>query len=759
MTKIVTFLIQLVPVACAPMLLGQQISEPSGVTIGVTSSGTFTIQSGESNWTYAGSIPGQVINIAGPVSGADDNLVSTNGPFDEFTLNYLDPDGNPWLMEIRAYRNLPSAAILFSPLSTVPNQRPYATLTQFPITAHHFSNGGWNRAFGLLSWMNTDSPWLFFDDEYRASILSASSRPISQRQEWVDDGSDNGAIALEIDASNSTLPAGDVYSHVITFEQGIGKAFSTWGSTLTNIFGRQNTSNEADLSLVLPMLSTDAGATYYYKFDQKLGYEGTLKQAIESAKSVGIPLGIVHFDSWWQMKGGNCDALGDASAASWAKSGNGAWKYVMDPALFKPIDADDLEEGFVQHLGPGMAHARWVDTCSAYRLPILDAAGNVLVANPVSGNVVTDPGIWQRVAHTLKQSGIVIFEPDFLSSKARAANTFDDEKFLSGMAAAMAGQGIAVQYCMPLARHMLLAFQNERVHTIRVSADRFKWSRWDAEMYGSIIVNAGGLWPTVDNFRTTETRNLLLAVLSAGPLALGDQIGTFVPIDQAIRGDGLILKPDVSMVPTDASFVAEAAAIEQFYGVSGSTATNAGNKAQLILSPLVAHTYSDFGPSKVEYVFAYSRDLNALATMSVTPQDFGFVGDVYVYDYFGKTGWRQPATQAIVRSVDSQGSYFVMAPVGPSGIAFLGDLSRFVPASRKRVLSLVDNGQIAIGLRFKPGETVPIWIYATSTPVVSSNGATVSAPAHDSTTGLYQVMVASGRNVQATIWIAPGPMQ
>ena len=748
-----------IPILCITGLRGQSITEPSGVTIGVASDGTFTIQSAEPVWTYSGSTSGRVIDITGPVRGSDNNQVFTNGPFDEFTVDYTDPDGNPWSMQLRGYRYLRSATISFSPLTTVPNQRPYAVLHQFPITPHHFSNAGWNRAFGLVGWMETDSPWLFFDDQFGASILSAASRPISERQVWIHDGSSDGAIALKIDASNPVLPAGDVYSHLITFGQGIGKTFNTWGSTLRNIYGRRITGNQSDLSLLKPMLSTDAGATYYYAFDAALGYEGTLRAAIASAKAAGIPLGVVHFDSWWYLKGGNCNAPANASYASWRYSGSGAWKYVADPVLFQPIDPSDVGEGFVQNLGPGMAHGRWVDTCSAYRIPISDGSNNGNVTEPVSGNVIIDPGVWAGIARTLKQSGVVIFEQDFLATMARAANTFDDEKFLRAMLTAMQTNGIDLQFCMPLARHILEAFRHEGVHTIRVSGDRFGWSHWDEEMYGSMVVNAGGVWPTVDNFQTTEKRNLLLAVLSAGPLALSDAIGAFVPIDEAIRSDGLILKPDVSMVPTDSSFVAEAIAIEQFYGVSGTTASNTGNKAQLIRPPLIGHTYTDFGASRVEYVFAYSRDINARAPVSVSPQELGFTGDVYVYDYFGKAGWRQSGSQAIERSVDSQGSYFVIASIGPSGSAFVGDLSKFAPASKQRVPSLADNGEITATLQMNVGEAVPIWVFALSTPVVSADGATVSAPTFDSMTGLYEVTVTSVESKIVTVRIASGSAQ
>jgi hypothetical protein len=755
MTRSVSLLV-LLCVAGSTALQAQALREPAGVTIAVTSSGSFSIQSDQPGWMYRGAIAGRVIAITGPLSGSDNNQVSTNGLFDEFAVFYWDLEGNPWNMRLRAYRELPSASLSFSPLADVPNQGPYAVLSQFPVTPHHFSNAGWDRAFGLVGWMDTDSPWLFFDDQFNASILSAVSRPMSERQVWVDDGSAEGAIALEIDKSNAVLPAGDVYSYLFTFGQGIGTTFTAWGSTFRNMVGRPITGNQSDLSLIMPMLSTDAGATYYYTFESSLGYEGTLQAAIDSAKSVGIPIGLTHFDSWWYKKGGNCSASGDPAYASWSNTGDGVWRFVADPALFHPLDATHWEEGFVQKLGPGMAHGRWVDACSPYRLPIANASGKVLVAHPVSGNVVTSPRVWSRIAHTLRQSGMVIYEQDFLSSNARAANTFDDEKFINAMASAMQDKHIDLQFCMPLARHLLEAIRHASVHTVRVSPDRFGWSHWDDEMYGAIVLNAGSVWPTVDNFRTTEQRNLLLAVLSAGPLALSDPIGAFVPIPEAIRGDGLILKPDVSLVPTDASFVAEAAAMEQFYGVSGPTASNAGNTAQLILPPLVAHTYSDFGSSRVAYVFAYSRDPNAAAPVSFAPQDFGFASDVYVYDYFGKTGWRQPASQAILRTVDSQGSYFVMAPVGPSGMAFLGDLSKFVPASQQRVSSLADDGQVTATLQFHPPETVPISIFASSMPVVSSDQASVSAPTFDSTTGLYQVTVAPGQNTQATIRISAG---
>src|SRR5258708_618108 len=132
--RLVGVFVLLAPIVCATTLVAQSISEPSGVTISVTSAGAFTIQSGEPPWIYSGSVPGPVTDIAGPASGFDHNLVSVNGPFDELTVDYSDADGSPWRMQLRAYRSIPSPIISFSPQTAVPNHPPYAVLNQFPVT-------------------------------------------------------------------------------------------------------------------------------------------------------------------------------------------------------------------------------------------------------------------------------------------------------------------------------------------------------------------------------------------------------------------------------------------------------------------------------------------------------------------------------------------------------------------------------------------------------------------------------------------------
>ena len=59
---------------------------------------------------------------------------------------------------------------------------------------------------------------------------------------------------------------------------------------------------------------------------------------------------------------------------------------------------------------------------------------------------------------------------------------------------------------------------------------------------------------------STETDNLLLSTLSAGILGVGDAIGaeSKTNLFQTIRGDGVIVKPDVPIVPVDTMYVQDA---------------------------------------------------------------------------------------------------------------------------------------------------------------------------------------------------------
>ena len=180
----------------------------------------------------------------------------------------------------------------------------------------------------------------------------------------------------------------------------------------------------------------------------------------------------------------------------------------------------------------------------------------------------------------------------------------------------MALENISIQYCMPTPRHFLKSVKYANLTSIRASADRFDRTRWTNFLYASRLASALGIWPFTDVFMSTETENLLVATLSAGPVGVGDPVGSLngANLCRAVRADGVIVKPDVPLMPLDINYLGDA---------------NSGN------APLIASTYSDFWGLRSYYVFAYNR---AADTQSLFPSSLGLNRPAYLYNYFAGTG-------------------------------------------------------------------------------------------------------------------------
>jgi hypothetical protein len=177
-----------------------------------------------------------------------------------------------------------------------------------------------------------------------------------------------------------------------------------------------------------------------------------------------------------------------------------------------------------------------------------------------------------------------------------------------------------MQYWMPLPRDYLQSTLYQNLITTRVSGDRFDRNRWDESLYDSRLASALGEWPWVDVFMSNEIDNLLLATLSAGIVGVGDPIGreSRSALMQSVRPDGVIVKPDSPLVPLDQTYLGEA---------SGA------------MPPMVASTFTQHGPLRAAYVFAYARGAQSPQTIAFTPAELGIASSTcYVYDYFTRKG-------------------------------------------------------------------------------------------------------------------------
>ena len=137
-------------------------------------------------------------------------------------------------------------------------------------------------------------------------------------------------------------------------------------------------------------------------------------------------------------------------------------------------------------------------------------------------------------------------------------------------------------------------------------------------------------------------------------------------------------------------------------------------------------------------------------TASFAPSELGYTGEVYVYDVNGGSG-------EVVDSTDeySARGHYMVAPIGPSGIAFLGDEGKFVPVGKKRITAFTDDGAISATVEYASGEgAVTPQGYAPAAPTVTATSGTVGAVDYSASTHRFAVP-ATAADTSATIEIAP----
>jgi hypothetical protein len=646
--------------------------------------GAWSVLIPATGWKIGGSVG--LTAYATTINAGADKL----GPYQELAFSY-NVSTSSRNASIRVYTNRPLVLFSITYNNDSPNVSPFPAVTTYPRIFHLSFNG----QFSPPDFVNleNDSPWVFFDGAANAFILSAASDYMTAATVRQADNSITAGISSRI----AILPAGFSHRTALVYGQGINQTFANWGQTLTDLSGKQRPANDADALLKSVSYWTDNTATYYYNPGGP-SYTGTLESIKAEFDAMGIGLGSLQLDSWWYPKGPD---------NSWS-SHSGIWTYTAAPALFQP----DLET-FQAALGvPLITHARWIDPNSPYRTKYL-----------MSGDVATDPQYWEDIATYLQSSGVVTYEQDWLGANAKTSfNLTDPYAFLGNMAASMARRGMTLQYCMGTPAHFMQSTSYNNVTTIRASQDGFRKANWTNFLYSSRFVAAIGAWPFADVFMSSQTSNLIAAALSAGPIGVGDAVGSLSKENllKALRRDGVIVKPDVPATPLDSIFI---------------------NDAQGIDVPMVAAAYSEYGGGlRTYYILAYTRAANG--TIRIDPSAYGMAGSAYLYDWLGGAGHLINAGSSYTLDLANGFGYFVLSPIGQTGIALIGDKDQFVTLGKKRVPALTDNGRIDLTVSFAPGETERTLSGYSPTPVrARAVAGSASAPVWDPSTQLFTVKV------------------
>ncbi|MBN1412848.1 MAG: discoidin domain-containing protein [Spirochaetales bacterium] len=682
------------------MSFGQTAVTQSGIMVTVWSDGRYTVAKNSPAWTFSGSLNQSIAPAA--ASGSDGI-----GAYSEIYFNY---DSNRYTGRIRVYSgDKPVAQFI-----TVCNGAQTNIGTNFPdfttIPAGLYTHGYVNDQFSPRTWdvskISISGPAVYYDASKNACIVSPADNFFEPDMLYT-----NTRIAVRFRSWATGLPAGFTHRTLMVLKYGtVLGAWELLGNSLMAIYGKNPPANDADMSIKYIGYWTDNGAYYYYNTGGYSIYEDALLGVRDRYHNIlHVRLGYMQLDSWWYIKDPN---------DPWNRPGC----YLYEPvSSFFPRGIAD----FRNRLGmPLMTHNRWIGGTvdGDIRSPYRDTY-------TMSRGVSIDPNFWNRIIGDIASWGVKTYEQDWLNINAHPEDRFGDgEKFMRYMAEACKANGLTMQYCMEKPKHFLQAAKYDNVTTLRVCKDGFaddmysnKAEDWKELFWTSPFVKAVGSWPWVDVFDSNDGESFLLCVLSAGMVGMEDQIGyeNYANILKAVRRDGVVVKPDVPILPSDDTYVRRA---------------RDGNES------ITAFTYSNITGKKIVYVFDW-----ASGSYDFKPVDFGLSGNVYVYRYFDNNGFLTNAANTVTDNVTGW-EYYVITPIGTSGIGLIGDKGKWVTAGTKRISGISETADsMTVTVQFgpfdqnNPDEKATIIGYS-ATPVAATagSGAVVSNFSYDSDTLRFQ---------------------
>jgi hypothetical protein len=114
------------------------------------------------------------------------------------------------------------------------------------------------------------------------------------------------------------------------------------------------------------------------------------------------------------------------------------------------------------------------------------------------------------------------------------------------------------------------------------------------------------------------------------------------------------------------------------------------------------------------------------------------------------------AATTVTKTITADALYLVLAPVGPSGMALIGDTGQFVTTGKKRIPALSDDGAVHVSVAFAAGEnTRTITGYSPVLPAAHASAGTAHRAAYDAASGLFQISVTPGDGGTASFTIRP----
>jgi len=564
------------------------------------------------------------------------------------------------------------------------------------------------------------TPWILFTEAGHTLVMSPASDFFLASML----GDAKTRVAVGLNAEVAKVPPGFTSTALVASAPDIVAAYRAWGAALRALYHRTPASAEADPILRdIGVLTDNNGGHYYYNYEyaEGLSYEESLVRFFQRSREAGLPFGYLQLDSWWYYKSSwnphekvgriKNPALPDED---WNRYG-GLLQWKAHPGVFPKGMAAFHERVKV----PFLAHNRFIDKDSPYRQRY-----------EISGVAAVDRRYWEELATYAAANGIAVYLQDWLDATYKFSPDLHNvpglgERFMDGMAAAMAARGITMQYCMAYPLHMLQGVKYSNLTTIRAAGDGLERGKWKQLAFNARLIHELGAWPATDVMPSGDTAAMLFAVLSGGPVGVGD---AFEKLDRAnifkvARADGDLVKPDEPLMPLNASYLSQ---------------------AQKTGAPIIAATFTRHGSHQTAYVLAFADDPSKGSTdFSLASGDVGFSGPIAVLDPASETVAIPRPGEKITGKLASPDAYAyrIVAPISAAGIAVFGDMGKFVSMGRKRITGYQELPHGArLNIATAPNEPdITVVGYARSDVTAHAKGAAIASTDWNHDTGLFKV--------------------
>jgi hypothetical protein len=547
-------------------------------------------------------------------------------------------------------------------------------------------------------------------------------------------GLNSGTLRCGWHGDLETVPAGFTTDLAVLAADGPRAALDAWGRMLLDAARTVRPGRWPDAVGSRPSYWTDNGSAYWYKTEPGHDVAGSIVAAVDDLRANGVPIGAVQLDSWFYPHA----ELRPFDTEEWVvpPSALTAWEVRPDilPDGIAALRQRLRELPLIAHIRHLSAHApiasetpTWVD--GDYAAP-------------------STPETYERWLDQCVSWGVETLEHDWLVEVFFGVRSMRSEpgratKWQEGIDSAARERGITVQWCMGTPADFAQTTTLTQVTSVRTSGDH------------GYIASAGQLWawfcttnslarslhllPFKDVFRADPEvagengePEALLSALSTGPVGLGDRVGRLDPALalRTCRADGLLIKPHTAIAATDESLLSGPAFTSTLLVAECTSEHPAGRWIYAVAMHANPGDEPISGEIRLE---SLSRpEVGAGAQPSRERRTADFVA----WDWQKGTATRLAPGATIPVSLGREGwTFHVLAPVLGSGLAVIGDVTKFVTAGDARI----EVAETSTGVRLVvkgPGERVTVTGWAEVAP--TSPDAIV---AHDRSTGVWTAAI------------------